>query len=636
MRRSWLREAEKASLMSEDIYRCLVEGAGAGIALVDREGRIALVNPTLCGLIGYPRQELIGKPLASFLHPDDRPGLLLLFQSRASKSGEKLSLEFRLLGRAGQVVHVHSTPTILRLKGKTIGFDFIFQDITERKQAEETSRAGEERYRLISELVTDYACCVSPGAEGEAAVEWETEAIARITGTTLQELMPQGFLAIVHPDDRAVLEKHQDSLLKNQTSEYCEFRLITKSGSVKWISNHGLAVRDKTTGLLKYIYYIGQDITERKQAEETLYKLSSRNEAILASVPDIIMEVDNNKVYIWANKAGYKFFGNDVLGKEAAYYFEGEQSTYELVKPLFDGAEEVIYVESWQRRRDGAKRLLAWWCKTLKDDEGNVSGALSTARDITDINQAEAALRQSHKLESIGTLAAGVAHEVNNPINGIMNYAQIIQDRLAGRDAQAAEFAGEIIREGERIAGIVRDLLQFSRQDGQARSPARVEDIVEKTVSLVRAVLRQDQISLKIDLAEGLPPVRCRSQQIQQVLMNLLTNARDALNEKFRVYDENKRIHITARLLEKKGLKWIRLTVEDQGVGIPADSIGRIFDPFFTTKPRDQGTGLGLSISHGIVRDHGGEIEVESEPGRFTRIHIDLPLDAGDIPPSRL
>jgi signal transduction histidine kinase len=155
-------------------------------------------------------------------------------------------------------------------------------------------------------------------------------------------------------------------------------------------------------------------------------------------------------------------------------------------------------------------------------------------------------------------------------------------------------------------------------------------------VSLVRAVLRQDQISLKIDLDEGLPPVRCRSQQIQQVLMNLLTNARDALNEKYRAYNENKKIHITARLLEKKGLKRIRLTVEDQGVGIPADSIDRVFDPFFTTKPREQGTGLGLSISHGIVRDHGGEIEVESEPGRFTRIHIDLPLDAEDIPPSGL
>jgi PAS domain S-box-containing protein len=629
-------EAGKASLMSQDLYRCLVEGAGAGMALVDGEGRILFVNQTLRGLMGYSRQALIGKNFASFLHPDDRECLLSLFHSRLSKAGEKTDLEFRLLAKSGRVVHIRLTSAALRLKRKNIGFGFVMQDISEGKQAEEALRTREERYRLISELVSDYAFCLRLRPDGEATVEWETEAVARITGYTLLELMPQGLLAIVHPEDRAILHNHQELLLKNQSSDFCEYRIMAKNGSVKWISDYGLAVRDKTTGRVQYLYFIGQDITERKQAEEALYKLSSRNEAILASIPDIIMEVDRNRVYTWANKAGYEFFGNDVLGKEAAFYFEGEQATYDIVKPLFDGADAVIYVESWQRRKDGAKRLLAWWCKMLKDDSGNVAGALSTARDITDINQAEAALRQSHKLESIGTLAAGVAHEVNNPINGIMNYAQIIQDRLAGRDAQSAEYAAEIMREGERIAGIVRDLLQFSRQEGQARSPARIEDIVDKTVSLVRAVLRQDQISLKIDVDEGLPPVKCRSQQIQQVLMNLLTNARDALNEKYRTYDQNKRIDITARLLEKKGLRWIRLTVEDQGVGIPAEARDRIFDPFFTTKPRDQGTGLGLSISHGIVKDHGGEIEMESEPGCFTRVHIDLRLDAEDIPRSGL
>ncbi|MBM4135884.1 MAG: PAS domain S-box protein [Nitrospira sp.] len=120
-----------------------------------------------------------------------------------------------------------------------------------------------------------------------------------------------------------------------------------------------------------------------KQSEEALRSLSLIYEAILASVPDIIMEVDNNKVYTWANKAGYEFFGNDVIGKEADFYFEGEQKTYSIVEPLFKGSEDVIYVESWQRRKDGEKRLLVWWCRVLKDSSGNVIGALSTARDIT-------------------------------------------------------------------------------------------------------------------------------------------------------------------------------------------------------------------------------------------------------------
>jgi PAS domain-containing protein len=118
-----------------------------------------------------------------------------------------------------------------------------------------------------------------------------------------------------------------------------------------------------------------EDITDRKRGEETLVALLSRQEALLAAVPDIIMEVNQNKVYTWANQAGIEFFGEDVIGKEAAYYFEGEQDTYGLVQPLFEGNENIFYVESWQRRRDGQKRLLAWWCQVLKDDSGNVTGA---------------------------------------------------------------------------------------------------------------------------------------------------------------------------------------------------------------------------------------------------------------------
>ncbi len=138
---------------------------------------------------------------------------------------------------------------------------------------------------------------------------------------------------------------------------------------------------------------------ERKQAEEALRALSVRHEAILAAIPDIILEVDNNRVYTWANAAGNAFFGEDVIGKEAAYYFEGEQDTYDLVQPLFNGQEEhVIYVESWQRRKDGEKRLLAWWCQRLKDEKGNVTGALSTAHDITDQKHGEEALFEERNL----------------------------------------------------------------------------------------------------------------------------------------------------------------------------------------------------------------------------------------------
>jgi len=246
------------------------------------------------------------------------------------------------------------------------------------------------------------------------------------------------------------------------------------------------------------------------------------------------------------------------------------------------------------------------------------------------LRRAETQLRHQQKLESIGTLAGGVAHEINNPINGVMNYAQLIKDGLTSGDYDGAtltEFAGEIIHETERVATIVRDLLTFARQDKQqSYSPGRAIDIVKATMSLIRTVIKHDQIALEIDVAEDLPDIRCRSQQIQQVLMNLMTNARDALNQRYPGYHENKVMRVAAQLVSRGSGQCVRITVEDHGAGIPPDARERIFDPFFTTKPRDAGTGLGLAISHGIIREHRGELHLETVPGKYTRFHLDLPL----------
>jgi diguanylate cyclase (GGDEF)-like protein len=262
-------------------------------------------------------------------------------------------------------------------------------------------------------------------------------------------------------------------------------------------------------------------------------------------------------------------------------------------------------------------------------------------RLYTDDPQADVQMRQQQKLESIGTLAGGVAHEINNPINGIMNYAQLIRDTLAGKDEAADEFAGEIIHEAGRVATIVRNLLAFARKDGQEdRATTSVREIVRATLTLINTVMGHDQIMLDVDIPDDLPSVRCSSQQIQQVLTNLLTNARDALNEKYDGHHQDKRISIRACRVEREPLSAgeahvpdgtssaVRVTVEDHGPGIPPHVQERMFEPFYTTKPEGVGTGLGLSISQGIVRDHGGTLVVETEPGNWTRFSFDLPLGA--------
>lgn len=264
-----------------------------------------------------------------------------------------------------------------------------------------------------------------------------------------------------------------------------------------------------------------------------------------------------------------------------------------------------------------------------RDAHGRITHYQGILIDVSDRIRAEGEkvameehLRQMQKLESIGTLASGVAHEINNPLTAIINYADLIERRI--EDAKLKAYAEGIIAEGDRIAHIVRNLLSFARQDREKHSPAHLEDIVDASLSLVGSLLRKDQISLEQNIPEDLPRVQCRSQQIQQVLINLLTNARDALNERYEGYHENKRLRITAGPILRDGERWVRATIEDHGNGIPDEVVKRIFDPFFTTKSTDKGTGLGLSISFGIIREHGGELTVDSVPGEYTRFHVEL------------
>ncbi len=374
-----------------------------------------------------------------------------------------------------------------------------------------------------------------------------------------------------------------------------------------------------------------EEFEERQRAEDELRESEEKyrtlfereSDAIFISDPDTFKIIEANE----ATSIMYGYDKDELIGMSCLKFSaEAERSTDASERIREDGKVSVQH--RLHRKKDGTifPVDINGYAITLGDNK--VMFAVS--KDISERIQAEEDrkkleihMRQQQKLESIGTLASGIAHEINNPINGIMNYAQLINDRL-DQDSPLKEFAIEIGKETERVAVIVRNLLTFSRDEKETHSPADIQDIVDDTISLVQTIIRHDQITLELDIPDDLPKIRCRSQQIQQVLMNLLTNARDALNERYPEFDEDKIMSIKVRPFEKDNIEWIRMTVEDHGVGIKDDIRDRIFDPFFTTKDRTKGTGLGLSISYGIIEDHNGEMQVESEPGQYTCFHVDL------------
>ena len=236
------------------------------------------------------------------------------------------------------------------------------------------------------------------------------------------------------------------------------------------------------------------------------------------------------------------------------------------------------------------------------------------------------AARQQQQMKSVGTLASGVAHEINNPLNVIMNFGQLILDE---EDCPPAvqDYAKYIGAESQRIALIVDALIDFARPDQQATETTNIDHLAQDVCLLMHGVFRTDNISLKESYANNLPAVNCRGQQVKRVLLSLMNNARYAVNQRYPEPSDDKNVTVEMTSLEEGGQTWVRCTVGDTGNGIPTDIADRIFEPFFSSKPRHVGTGLGLSISYGIVEDHGGRLWFESEPGVGTRFHMDLKAD---------
>ncbi|RPJ07251.1 MAG: response regulator [Spirochaetaceae bacterium] len=244
-------------------------------------------------------------------------------------------------------------------------------------------QASETRYRRLFETAKD-GILILDAASG--LITEVNPCLVEMLGVTSEPFLGKKIWEMEFFRNIAANQDSFAELQRKDCSHYDDLLLETADGrriEAEFVSNA------YKVNYRKVIQCNIRDITERKRIEKALLALSLRQKSILSAVPDIIMEVDGNKVYVWANNAGIAFFGDDVIGKEAQYYFEGEQETYDMVKPIFSGDENVIYIESWQRRKDGEKRLLAWWCRVLKDENNNVIGALSSAQDITERKRAE-------------------------------------------------------------------------------------------------------------------------------------------------------------------------------------------------------------------------------------------------------
>ena len=272
-------------------------------------------------------------------------------------------------------------------------------------------------------------------------------------------------------------------------------------------------------------------------------------------------------------------------------------------------------------------KLLEQVYTPVKDFDGSEK-VIVLFRDITDEKASLAAMMQAKQLASLGEMAAGIAHEINNPINGIINYGQILTNKSA-KGSQADDIAVRIVKEGDRIARIVEGLLSFARQKKEEKTLVSVKKILSDALTLTGAQMRKDKINIKKNISGNLPDIVAQPNEIEQVFVNIISNARYALNQKYPGSSVQKTLEITGVTMKSNGKNnHVRLSFRDNGTGIPANIIDKVMNPFFSTKNnvKCSGTGLGLSLSLGIVEEHNGRLTIESREGEYTTVSIALPI----------
>ena len=596
----------------------VIKGMSDGMIVLDAQDRVVDLNPAAERIIGCPASEVIGQPVVHAL-----PGWPGLIERYHDVTETQAGAEIVLGEGEAQRTYDLRVSSLYNWRGRLTGRLVVLRDITERKRAEETLRESEERFRAIFETAQDSIFIkdrtlrytqVNPAMERL----FELPA-AKLIGQTDEDLFGEKVGAYIREVDSRVLSREivEEERTKPVKGIPQTFHIIK------------VPMRDNS-GEIVGLCGIARNVTERKQAEEALRESEDRYRTLVTQSPIGVLTCDCAGNITHANPALLQILGSP--GEEATRQFNlltmpnlveaGVAADFRrCMEEATQIAAEYHYRSYW-----GKESILRVRLTPLRDEDGAVSGALATFEDVAEQRRLQEQLIQSDKLASIGQLAAGVAHEINNPLNGIVNYAQLLLNKTEPGNHQA-HFLEGILREGDRVAHIVRDLLTFARVEKEAHSLAHVSDILRTTLTLTEQQLRKDNIILEIEEQPNLPRIKCRSQRIQQVFLNLISNARHALNARYPKGDPNKRLTIRIEQVEKEERPYVRITFHDLGVGIPTQNLPHVFTPFFTTKRPGEGTGLGLSISYGIVRDHYGDIHVESVEGEYTIFRVDLPVD---------
>ncbi len=631
-----ITERKQAELALRRLQQA-VDTSGEAIFITDVKGTIMYVNPAFTALYGFTAEEVVGRTTPRIL----KSGLLepAAYAAFWRNLGGGQEVRGELLNRRkdGTIIAVESSASAILDESKRIaGFLGIQRDVSYRKEAEQALRASEARYRAVAQSAHDAIVTVDPAG---LIVSWnggaetifgytETEAVGQPLAILIpirhQEAHRTGFKRVVGGGERHVIGASVE--LEGVRKDGTEFPL--ELSLAMWESAEGIFV----TGILR-------DITARVR-EQAALRLQS---AALNAAANPMVITDRDGTIEWVNEAFTTVTG----------YSPGEAIGHGLRVLLDSGVhddafhahvwETVLTGAAWRgemtsRRKDGSWYPEDVTMTPVKDTGGNVSHCIAIKRDLTEEKARHAQFLQSQKMESVGRLAGGIAHDFNNLLTVINNTADMASDNVREDDPIRADLE-EIHRAGERAAALTAQLLSFSRKQIVKAEVVNLGTLVDDMRPMLERLIGED-LQLVVSPTHGVGSVRADTGQLEQVVMNLVINARDAMPTGGVLMIETRDVDLDAAFAAAhpplRPGKHVVLVVRDRGIGMDEATRLRIFEPFFTTKGQGQGTGLGLATVYGIVEQSGGNITVESEPGQGTTFSIYLPRVEGDAPAARL
>jgi two-component system cell cycle sensor histidine kinase/response regulator CckA len=663
------RRAEQAQREAEERFRSLFENATEGIFQSTTDGRYLSVNPALARMCGFASpSEMISsvEDLGREVYAD--PNVRTVFKHLIEKYGSVKDFEYEVRRRDGAKIWISENAHVVRNPdGEILSYEGTTEDITARKRAELERQVTFEIIHAVN--VTD-----------------NLDDLLRLIHIALKKVLyaENCFIALYEPAtgmfhfpffvdqfDQApppqrvgksctahVYRTGQAMLIPQRT-----FDLLAEEGKVELVGTPspswlGVPLRTPaaTIGVLVVQHYedenayterdqeflgsVGGQIAlaiERKRSEEKVRESEARLRVLVEQLPAVLWTVDRDLRFTSALGAGFarlKIKPNELVGISLLDYFETADQTFLPIaahRRAVAGEPMTFHVE-W---KSGS---YACHVEPLRDSDGQVSGAICMSLDITDRKQLEEQLRQAQKMEAVGRLAGGIAHDFNNLLMVIQGYSDLLVERLPDGDPLRRN-AEQIQMASQRASSLTRQLLAFSRKQMLAPKILNVQSVVAEMEKILRRLIGED-VQLETSSAPDLGLIKADRSQIEQVILNLAVNARDAMPQGGRLTIETANVELDASYSHPPAVlspgRYVMLAVTDNGCGMDAETQAHVFEPFFTTKEKGKGTGLGLATVYGVVKQSGGYVWVYSEPGRGTSFKIYLPrIEETAVPAGR-